>query len=207
LFLACIATLSAQNDQRQVAMGAQLAKTFQSQVTQLDCPIALQFINALGDRIAPQLTGDLPSYQFTLIADDNGDPAHEPYPLPGGYIFVPAKLILTAQSEAEVARMLARSMAHGFPPLKGGSMPLTWIPSYFDRSRTLLLPTAFQAQQDEIVRDADRDARIAIAAAGYNLSQNEPPSAAFLTIQRELQRLLPERKPPSLQRKPPTLLR
>jgi hypothetical protein len=184
-----------------------MAKEFRSQVHGLDCPVALQFISELGEKIAPQLSGERPAYQFTLIADDNGDPAHEPYPLPGGYIFVPAKLILKAQSEAEVAQMLAHAMARRFTAVKGGSsIPLVWIPS-FDRSPSLAIPRSFQAQQDEMNRQTNSESDLALTAAGYELTRNQPPSAAFLTIQGELRRLLPDRPAPTLERKPPTLLR
>lgn len=37
---------------------------------------------------------------------------HEPIAFPGGFIFVPARLILAAQDEDEFAGMLAHSIAH-----------------------------------------------------------------------------------------------
>jgi predicted Zn-dependent protease len=51
-------------------------------------------------------------FVFTVTADDNCRVAHEPAALPGGYIFVPAGLLLAAGDEAEFAGMLAHSMEH-----------------------------------------------------------------------------------------------
>jgi hypothetical protein len=207
LFVACIATGSAQNNSRQAAIGAQLAETFRRTVTVIDCPVALRLINDLADRIAPQLAGDRPTFHFTLIADDNGDPTHKPYALPSGYIFVSARLILEANSESEVARLLARAMAQRFLTSKGGVIPVTWIPS-FEPALNMGVPGTYRAQKDEIDRQADLDSLQALAAAGYDLTQSAQPTAGFLSIQRELERLVPKRKPPTLlPRKPPTLLR
>jgi hypothetical protein len=123
-----------------------------------------------------------------LIADDNGDPRHEPCALPGWYIFVPARLILDARNEAEVALMLARSMAHRFPVASGqyGTIPLIFVGGGCSASKRLLIPRSLQAQQEVVERDADRDAMSAVVAAGYDPTHNEPPSAAFLAIQRVL---------------------
>src|SRR5258708_11734013 len=41
-----------------------------------------------------------------------GGEAREPLSLPGGYIFVSSRLILTARNDAEFAGMLAHAMAH-----------------------------------------------------------------------------------------------
>ena len=56
----------------------------------------------------------MPAFQcsFSVIADAAGGQIHEPLSLPGGYIFVPAGLLLTAQDDAEFAGMLAHAMAH-----------------------------------------------------------------------------------------------
>ena len=52
------------------------------------------------------------AYQFTVIAEDVGGSTHEPAWLPGGYVFIPAGLILAAQNEAEFVGMLSHAMAH-----------------------------------------------------------------------------------------------
>jgi predicted Zn-dependent protease len=63
-----------------------------------------------------QLAAALPDqtfhFTFTLVTDDLDGSTHEPKALPGGYIFVPAKLLLAAENEAEVAGMLAHAMVH-----------------------------------------------------------------------------------------------
>jgi hypothetical protein len=199
LFLASALTLAAQDDQREAVMGAHLARTFQGKVRVIHCPVAEQFIGEVGEKLSLQLPGERPSFQFTLIADDNGDPSHEPYALPGGYIFVPAKLILEAQNETDVAAMLAHSMARRFAPMKGGSIPTIWVPS-FDRSLNLRIPKGLQAQREELDRQADHDSALAFTAAGYSVERNQPLSTDFLRVRRELRRVVPEYPTPSLLR-------
>jgi predicted Zn-dependent protease len=52
------------------------------------------------------------SFQFAVTADDPCPTTHEPASLPGGYVFVPAPLLVAAHSEAELAGMLAHAMEH-----------------------------------------------------------------------------------------------
>jgi predicted Zn-dependent protease len=69
-------------------------------------------VEQIGRKLAAQLPDAAISYTFTVIADDASSPTHEPLSFPGGYIFVPTRLILTAHNEAEFAGMLAHAMAH-----------------------------------------------------------------------------------------------
>ena len=82
-FLVFVPLLSGQADRKQAALGAQMAAEIRRETTPLDCPIALQFINELGEKLAPQLSGERPDYDFTLILDEIGGPEREPYSLPG----------------------------------------------------------------------------------------------------------------------------
>src|SRR5258707_6777372 len=122
LLLLFALTLSAQERQvgqgvsfysveKEAAIGASLARDVRQNTTAIERPVVLEYVQRIGGKLAAQLTSPL-SYTFSVIADDRGGPTHEPLSLPGGYIFVSSRLILTARNEAEFAGMLAHAMAH-----------------------------------------------------------------------------------------------
>lgn len=62
-----------------------------------------------------QLPGAPFLFTFALMEDTNiTTRTREPLVLPGGYIFVPTRLFLTARDESEFAGVLAHAMAHSF---------------------------------------------------------------------------------------------
>jgi beta-barrel assembly-enhancing protease len=73
-----------------------------------------EYVQRLGDRIAPEMPSSPIPYKFAVIVEDSPDPhgTHEPAMLPGGFIIVSQHLILAAHDEAEFAGMLAHAMAH-----------------------------------------------------------------------------------------------
>ncbi len=77
-------------------------------------PVSDPAVNVYIDRLGQRLAGQLNQvdWKFAVIRDDTGGSTHEPLSLPGGYIFIPASLIESANDEAELAGMLAHSMAH-----------------------------------------------------------------------------------------------
>jgi predicted Zn-dependent protease len=98
--------------EKEAALGAQLAEELLRRTTPLHSVVVSDFVEQIGRQLATQLPGAGISYKFTAITDDVSGPTHEPLSVPGGYIFVPASLILTARNEAECAGMLAHAMAH-----------------------------------------------------------------------------------------------
>ena len=217
LFIALIAALSfAQEPENQAALGAQMAREVRRNAAPLDSPVALDFIRHLAERLETQLPSAQPTYRFELVRDALGESANGPFALPGGYIFVPSALILSAKSEDEVAGMIAHSMAHRFPTASGNLANYGTIPLIFlgGSNCSRCLPKALEKQMEALELDADRDAVSAIAAAGYNpsalfqylsrfpipsdrldlLRQSvnsdvRPPTAAFLAIQDEIRPL------------------
>src|SRR5712664_238770 len=97
--------------EKEAAIGASLARDVRQNTTAIDSPAVRDYVQRIGGQLSAQLSSP-PSYTVSVIADDRGGPSHEPLSLPGGYIFVPAKLILTARNDAEFAGMLAHAMAH-----------------------------------------------------------------------------------------------
>ena len=97
---------------KEAALGKSLIPNILRQTTRVENPFVQDFVNRIGSRLAAQIPGAPYPYTFTVIAGDLSTVAHEPSALPGGYIFVPAQLILAAKDEAEFAGMLAHSMVH-----------------------------------------------------------------------------------------------
>jgi len=98
--------------EKEVALGKALAAQVQRRVAPLDSPVALEFVQRVGAKLAAQLPEPRYTYTFALTSGDQSNVLHEPLSLPGGFIFVPASLFRAAQNEAEFAGMLAHAMAH-----------------------------------------------------------------------------------------------
>jgi len=116
VFVLAVLSLNAQvnfySRAKEEALGAQLAAEVTKHTTPLDSAAGRAYIDGLTRPLAAALPDQTFHFTFTLVTDDLDGRTHEPKALPGGYIFVPAKLLLTAGNEAEVAGMLAHAMVH-----------------------------------------------------------------------------------------------
>src|SRR5205085_5721253 len=97
--------------EKEIALGRQLAAEFQRNTTSFVSPATQTYIDDLGRSLAAQAGNPVFTYTFALIADDP-TVLHEPTAFPGGFVFVPARLILAAKDEGELAGMLAHTIAH-----------------------------------------------------------------------------------------------
>ena len=98
--------------EKEAVLGAQLAQELQQKTTSLDSAVVRDFVEQIGRSLAAQLPGPSISFTFAVVTNQVGGPTHEPLSVPGGYIFVPASLILAARNEAECAGMVGHAMAH-----------------------------------------------------------------------------------------------
>ena len=165
--------------EKEAAIGASLARDVRQNTTAIESPAVRDYVQRIGGRLSEQLSNPL-SYTFSLIADDRGGPTHEPLSLPGGYIFVPAKLILTARNDAEFAGMLAHAMAHvaehhGTRQATQGqvannaSIPLIFMGGWMSMGEgdESLVPMAFRSTLRRLEVEADVLAVNMISGAGY----------------------------------------
>jgi predicted Zn-dependent protease len=76
--------------------------------TYLDDPVATDYLNALGNRLAAASPDSRQQFDFFLMQDASVNA----FALPGGFIGVHSGLILTAQTESELAGVLAHEVAH-----------------------------------------------------------------------------------------------
>ena len=97
--------------EKEVALGRQVAAEFRRNTQALDAPAVLAYVDASGQRLVAAAGGPPFTYTFALVADDPSA-MHEPAAFPGGFVFVPASLILAAKDEDEFTGMLAHAIAH-----------------------------------------------------------------------------------------------
>jgi predicted Zn-dependent protease len=97
---------------REAAMGAQLAAQVRSQTAVIENAAISSYVARVGNKLAAVLPDQGIKYTFTIIDRNLGGSTNEPLALPGGYVFVPANLLLAARSEDELSGMLAHAIAH-----------------------------------------------------------------------------------------------
>ena len=73
-----------------------------------DDPEVAEYLNAIGYRLVSNSQDARQDFEFFLVKD----PTLNAFALPGGYIGVHTGLIITAQSESELAAVLAHEIAH-----------------------------------------------------------------------------------------------
>ena len=105
-------TAGAHNREKEAALGKQLAADFRRHTTPIENPAVLDYLDALGRRLAAQTPEVRFPFTFSAVSDDPCPATHEPAVFPGGYVFVPSELFLAAQEEAEFAAMVAHAIAH-----------------------------------------------------------------------------------------------
>jgi predicted Zn-dependent protease len=74
----------------------------------LDDPEVASYLNRLGNRLSSQSTESRQAFEFFALRD----PTLNAFAMPGGYIGVHTGLILAAQSESELAAVLAHEISH-----------------------------------------------------------------------------------------------
>jgi predicted Zn-dependent protease len=105
------------------------------------------------------------------------NPMHEPVVLPGGYVFVPLGLLLTAQDEAEFAGVLTQAMVRN--PLWNVVRNNGTIPLFFMAGFPTIVAVSPRNQQVRIELQADATAAVAMSRAGID------PAALLRYIERE----------------------
>ena len=208
-------TLSAQERQtlgKEAGLGAILARDFRRGATTLENPAFNQYIERVGSKLSAQLGPNQPKYTFGLVADESvgRNPRHEAVSFPGGYIFVPAGLVLMAADGKEFVERIAHAMAHIAGERKWqvpntqtpnqATIPVIFLGGKFGLGGDddkLLLPLGFRKtmQEREIAADELTDQIMAGSSADPSSSEDE-----FLKMRTEVRRIVADRapRPPSL---------
>jgi len=93
--------------EKEIAMGKQLAQEVERQAKVVDDPIIAEYINRVGQNIVRNSDAKVP---FTIKVLDTDEV--NAFALPGGFFFVNTGLILKAETEAELAGVMAHEIAH-----------------------------------------------------------------------------------------------
>jgi len=93
--------------EREIALGKQLAQEVERQAKVVEDPIIAEYINRVGQNIVRNSDAKVP---FTIKVLDTEEV--NAFALPGGFFFVNTGLILKADTEAELAGVMAHEIAH-----------------------------------------------------------------------------------------------
>lgn len=93
--------------EKEIALGKQLAQEVEHQAKLIDDPIVAEYVNRVGQNLVRNSDAKVP---FTIKVLDSEEV--NAFALPGGFFFVNSGLILRADTEAELAGVMAHEIAH-----------------------------------------------------------------------------------------------
>src|SRR6201993_5387952 len=93
--------------EKEIGLGKQMAQEVERQAKIGDDPIIAEYVNRVGQNIVRNSDAKVP---FTIKVLDTEEV--NAFALPGGFFFVNSGLILKAESEAELAGVMAHEIAH-----------------------------------------------------------------------------------------------
>jgi beta-barrel assembly-enhancing protease len=93
--------------EKEIALGKQLAQQVERQSKVINDPVISEYVNRLGQNLVRNSDAKVP---FTIKVLE--DPTVNAFALPGGFFFVQSGLILKADTEAELAGVMAHEIAH-----------------------------------------------------------------------------------------------
>src|SRR5438309_5512096 len=93
--------------EKEIGLGKQLAQEVERQAKIIDDPVIAEYVNRVGQNIVRNSDAKVP---FTIRVLDSEEV--NAFALPGGFFFVNTGLILKAESEAELAGVMAHEIAH-----------------------------------------------------------------------------------------------
>jgi len=95
------------SQEKEIAIGRQLAMEFEQQAKLLDDPVITEYVNRVGQNIVLHSDAKIP---FTIKVVDSDEV--NAFALPGGFFYVNKGLILAADNESELAGVMAHEIAH-----------------------------------------------------------------------------------------------
>ncbi|MFN0170418.1 MAG: M48 family metallopeptidase [Bryobacteraceae bacterium] len=93
--------------EKEIALGKQLAQEVERQARIVDDPIIAEYVNRVGQNLVRNSDAKVP---FTIKVIDAEE--INAFALPGGFFFVNTGILLNAESEAELAGVMAHEIAH-----------------------------------------------------------------------------------------------
>ena len=196
--------------EKEAALGAQLAAELRAHNKPVKNQAVQEYVQGVGRRLSGPATSLFP-WTFAVVTGLAGHSTtghstkehstEEPVALPGGYVFLPAQLLLDAHNEAELAGMMAHAMAHviardstGAAEVPGmATIPLIFVGGWQGQSG---VPIAYREIQREREAAADARASDILRLAGYQAQAGDlgVAGADFLEMQGKLLALVPGRR-------------
>lgn len=93
--------------EKEIALGKSLAQQVERQSKVINDPVVAEYVNRIGQNLVRNSDAKVP---FTIKVLE--DPVVNAFALPGGFFFVQSGLILKADTEAELAGVMAHEIAH-----------------------------------------------------------------------------------------------
>ena len=93
--------------EKEIALGKQFAQEVERQAKIIDDPVIAEYVNRVGQNLVRNSDAKVPVTIKVLDAEEINAMA-----LPGGFFFVNAGLIMKAESESELAGVMAHEIAH-----------------------------------------------------------------------------------------------
>jgi predicted Zn-dependent protease len=93
--------------EKEIALGKSYAQEVEQQAKIVDDPVIAEYVNRVGQNIVRNSDSQVP-FVIKVVQDDSVNA----FALPGGFFFVNTGLILKAQTEAELAGVMAHEIAH-----------------------------------------------------------------------------------------------
>ena len=94
--------------QQDVEMGREVARDAESKLPMLNDRRVDEYLNNLGRRLAAKAPGERYPYQFKAV----NDPSINAFALPGGFLYIHRGVIEAADSEAQLAGVMAHEIGH-----------------------------------------------------------------------------------------------
>ncbi len=141
--------------------GAEAAREVEAEFGLVQQPELLAYVSAVGQRLVRLALDRSFAYQFQIVDQE----APNAFALPGGYVYISRGLLALANSEAELANVLAHEVMHiALRHAAAQQQRALGIPGPF---RFFSLATLMQYSRDQ-EREADRHGQVLAAKAGYD---------------------------------------